>query len=187
MTSATDTLRKEHDTILRMLDAAEEVALQLDRGERVPPEVLAGLLEFFRLFADRCHHGKEEEMLFPILEKKGVPGTGGPLGVMLAEHQLGRALLERMAEAADAYESGGPEAGHCWSRAVRAYAVLLRGHIFKENEVLFVMAEGLLTDAEQALLAQGFEKVEEQRMGPGAHERLHALMDKLLGEIAAHS
>ena len=60
MDTATGVLRKEHDAILRMLDVTEEVARQLDRGARVAPETLAGLLEFFRLFADRCHHGKEE-------------------------------------------------------------------------------------------------------------------------------
>ena len=72
MAIATDVLRREHDAILRMLEVTELVAEQLDQGEKVKPETLDGLLEFFRLFADRCHHGKEEELLFPALERKGL-------------------------------------------------------------------------------------------------------------------
>jgi len=69
MTTATQILRNEHDAILSMLDATEEAARQLGAGEAVEPRVLDGLLEFFRLFADRCHHGKEEDLLFPKLEE----------------------------------------------------------------------------------------------------------------------
>src|SRR3989304_1422677 len=101
MTTATGVLRQEHDAILRMLEVAEAVARQLDRGENVPADTLAGLLEFFRLFADRCHHGKEEDLLFPLLEKKGLPRAGGPLGGMLGEHERGRPPVRRMGGAAD--------------------------------------------------------------------------------------
>src|SRR3990172_2858898 len=93
MDTATGILRQEHDAILRMLEVAEAVARQLDRGEDVPAETLAGLLECFRLFADRCHHGKEEDLLFPLLEKKGLPRAGGPIGVMLGGDEDGRALV----------------------------------------------------------------------------------------------
>ena len=185
MMTATDILRKEHEAILRMLDATEEVARRLDDGESVPQETLTGLLEFFRLFADRCHHGKEEDLLFPILEKKGVPRAGGPLSVMLADHEMGRSLIQKMAESADIY-GGSAEAGTCWARSARAYVVLLREHISIENDMLFVLAEALLTRTEQAALAQSFERMEEEKMGPGTHERLHSLMDGLTAEIASH-
>lgn len=183
MSTATSILRQEHDAILRMLDAAEEAARLLDLGQRVAPETLAGLLEFFRLFADRCHHGKEEDLLFPLLEKKGLPRDGGPIGVMLAEHDQGRALIRQMAEAADAYGSSATPAGRSWAAAARSYAALLREHINKENNVLFVMAENLLSATEQSELARAFEKAEEEKMGAGTHERLHALMEKLAADL----
>jgi hemerythrin-like domain-containing protein len=183
MNTATTILRKEHDAILRMLEVTEEAARRLDAGRPVAPETLAGLLEFFRLFADRCHHGKEEDLLFPLLEKKGLPRAGGPVGVMLYEHEEGRALIRGMAEAAEAYGGGDAAAARRWARAARGYVDLLRDHIAKENNVLFVMAENLLTPAEQADLASAFERVEEEKMGAGTHERLHALMDKLAAEI----
>ena len=183
MDNATEVLRKEHKGILKMLDVTEEVARRLDAAQQVAPEKLASLLEFFRLFADRCHHGKEEDLLFPLLQEKGMSRTSGPLGVMLAEHDQGRSLVKQMAEASEAYKTGATEAGNRWAEAGRRYCALLRGHIDKENNVLFVMAERMLSPGEQGELAEDFEKIEVERMGVGTHERLHAMMDKMVAEF----
>ena len=183
MENATEVLRKEHKGILKMLDVTEEVARRVDAGQQVAPEALANLLEFFRLFADRCHHGKEEDLLFPRLQERGMPRAGGPIGVMLAEHEEGRALVKQMAEAAEAYQAGKTEAASRWVAAAQGYCELLRGHIDKENNGLFVMAERMLSPEEQGELAEGFEKIEVEKMGAGTHERLHAMMAKLIKEI----
>lgn len=182
---ATAMLRQEHDSILRMLDATEKVARQLDRGQHVTPQTLTELLEFFHLFADRFHHAKEEELVFPLLEERGLPCGGGCLGVMLAEHEQGRSLVEQMAEAASAYSKGAAEAGRRWAEAAWHYAALLRNHINREETVLFVTAENLLTDSEQSALAHAFGELEEQKMDAGTHERMHALMDKLTAAVAS--
>lgn len=185
MAKATQVLRHEHEAVLKMLDASEEAARQFEAGGRVRPQVLVDLLEFFRVFADQCHHTKEEELLFPLLERKGIPREGGPVGVMLSEHEEGRALIREMAEATESYQKGGEGAAARWSRAARAYAQLLRAHIYKENNVLFVMAERILTPEEQSQLAESFEKLEVEKMGVGTHARLHAKMNKLVTALAA--
>lgn len=184
MNLATQVLRDEHDAILRMLDVTDESARRLDAGENVPAHVLNGLLEFLKLFADRCHHGKEEDLLFPLLEKKGLPRNGGPIGVMLHEHELGRKLIAEMSAAAEAYTTGDQGAGARWAQPARHYSALLREHIQKENNILFVMAERMLSEAEQQALKQSFDKVEVEKMGAGTHERLHALMDQLCTTMA---
>lgn len=183
MPTATEILRHEHDAILKMISATEEVARRLDRGTRVRPEILGNLLEFFRLFADRCHHGKEEALLFPLLESKGLPRQGGPIGVMLHEHDEGRGFIKQMAEAAEAYKTAPESAGPRWAEPARNYSALLRAHIDKENNILFRIAEQILSPDEQARLAEDFEKVEVEKMGAGTHERLHAMMDQLLTEV----
>jgi hemerythrin-like domain-containing protein len=187
MNNATETLRSEHDAILRMLDAAEQTARRIKAGAAVSPDTLAGLLEFFKVFADRCHHGKEEDLLFPLLESKGLPNAGGPIGVMLAEHTQGRELIRRMTEAAGRYRAGDRAAANDWASAAGDYAVLLRAHIQKENHVLFVMAERLLTREEQERLSADFEKLEIEKMGAGTHARLHRLMEELSAEICGCS
>jgi hemerythrin-like domain-containing protein len=183
MPTATEILRHEHEAILKMISATEEVARRLERGEPVRPEILENLLEFFRLFADRCHHGKEEDLLFPLLESKGLPRQGGPIGVMLHEHDEGRGFIKQMAEAAEAYKSAPESGGRRWAEPARHYCALLRAHIDKENNILFRMAEQILSPAEQARLAEDFEKAEVEKMGAGTHQRLHAMMDQLLAEV----
>jgi hemerythrin-like domain-containing protein len=185
MATATTILKQEHDAILRMLDVTEELADRLRRDDEVAPETLAEVNEFFQLFADRCHHAKEEEVFFPLLERKGIPREGGPIGVMLAEHERGRALIREMVESADAYGRGEQPAGRRWAEAARQYSDLLSQHILKENNVLFAMAEGVLSPAEHSALAAHFERLETETMGAGTHERLHRVMDRLVAEVLA--
>jgi hemerythrin-like domain-containing protein len=183
MTTATGILRDEHKAILKMLDATEETAGQIKKGIPVASETLSGLLEFLRLFADSCHHGKEEEHLFPLLEKKGMPRDAGPIGVMLREHDQGRGLIRKMVEASEALVAGRKGAGSRWADAALDYVALLRAHIDKENNILFVMADRLLSQSEQADLVAAFDKVEIVKLGAGTHERLHGLMDHLYAEV----
>jgi hemerythrin-like domain-containing protein len=92
-------------------------------------------------------------------------------------------LIREMGEAAAAYRKGEDGSGPRWARAGRDYARLLREHIDKENNVLFVMAERLLSSEEQDRLGKQFEAIELEKMGEGTHERLHAGMEELLGSI----
>lgn len=103
---------------------------------------------------------------------------------MLREHDQGRALIRQMVEAVEASKSGAGDAPARWAEAARAYTHLLRAHIAKENDILFVMAENMLSPEEQSHLAAEFEKLEVEKMGAGTHERLHASMVKLVGELA---
>jgi hemerythrin-like domain-containing protein len=185
MTTATQILRQEHEGILRMLEVAERVASQLERGERVPRETLANLLEFFQTFADKCHHAKEEGLLFPALEAKGILKSGGPIGIMLSEHTKGRALIQTLAELTSAYASDPRGAGQRWAQAARSYVYLLRGHIDKENNVLFKIAEGVLRPSEQTELSEQFEKLEVEKIGAGTHERLHGMISEMTMKKAA--
>jgi hemerythrin-like domain-containing protein len=166
---ATAQLRHEHEVFLRALVVLEGLGRGLEAGRPVDRDALAWLIEFFRTFTDRCHHGKEEQHLFPALERRGIPRDGGPIGVMLREHEHGRGLLRAMGQA-----DGGVVA-----EAIRGYAALLRAHIDKENGILFPLAERILGAAEQRALASAFDAVEHQVVGPGIHERLLAKLDEL--------
>jgi hemerythrin-like domain-containing protein len=179
MTTATDMLRNDHEFFLRTLETAEAVARQLDQGKPVDPATLAQFLEFFRLIIDRSHHGKEEDLLFPLLGSKGLPRNGGPVGVMLQEHDMGRALIRQMVEASDDFAAGKEGSGQRWAASARDYAALLRAHIQKENNILFVMAERILSDSEQAQLLALFQKIEGEKVDQPTRDRLYAAMEKL--------
>lgn len=173
-TTPTGRLREEHEVILRALALLERFGRALEAGEAVDREGLAWLQAFFGTFADRCHHGKEEQHLFPALERHGIPQEAGPIGVMLREHEEGRALVRAIAEGDDRQAA----------EAIRAYVALLRTHIDKENGVLFPMAEHVLPETEQRGLLRAFEAVEQAVAGPGVHERLLAELARLEGRGA---
>ena len=168
---ATDVLRDEHAGIERMLALVEVGAKRLQQGEQVPPELFRDATDFFRGFADACHHAKEEEQLFPSLEEHGVPREGGPVGVMLIEHDEGRAFVRAMSAAVEPYAAGDPAARTALVQNALGYVALLRQHIFKENQILFPMADQVFSPAEQSELYDAFDRIEHERTGPGEHEQ----------------
>ena len=179
----TEILMTEHRAIERILAVLETAAHRLDEGQRPRADLFREAVDFVRNFADRCHHGKEEENLFPRMEERGLPREGGPLTVMLAEHDQGRAHVRAIADAIDAYESGDESAARTIAENARGYLQLLRGHIMKEDNILFPMSDRVLTPDDQQELEQRFEQVETEVMGPGAHERYHRLLDRLEHEL----
>lgn len=185
MPSAIKMLREEHDTILDMLQALDAVALKVESGGPISPQSFTDLLDFFALFADRSHHGKEEDLLFPFLEKKEVPRSGGPIGCMLTEHDQGRAFLKAMRSSAEGCTNGIPAARHTWAQAARGYANLLRNHIWKENEILFQIADRLLSVEEQAQMAVQFEKAEAAKIDADTRTRLLHIVAQFTHERAA--
>jgi len=175
----TDILKNEHKAILLMLEVAESVSQKLEAGEKVPAEHLTQMVDFIRGFADKCHHAKEEDLLFPAMEKTGIPRQGGPIGVMLVEHTEGREFVRKMKEAAEKYAAGDKKAGVQFAENARQYAALLSQHIQKEDNILYPMADARLSPQTQAGLEKDFERVEEEVVGAGKHEEYHRLLEKL--------
>jgi hemerythrin-like domain-containing protein len=176
---ATDILKEEHRVIEQVLDCLEVMTNQANETGHL--DVASGRLaiDFFRRFADGCHHYKEEQGLFPALERKGFPRQGGPTGVMLGEHEEGRHHLAAMAAALDAAEADQADAVLRFSVAARAYLDLLREHIQKEDHCLFPMSDRALSATEQEQLLDSFRAVEHEEMGQGTHEQYLALADQL--------
>ena len=172
-------LKEEHQGILLMLRILEKVAAKLEAGEEVDLNHLERIVEFFRVFADKCHHGKEEDLLFPEMVKAGVPKERGPIGVMLAEHQQGRGFIRGMAEALDRRKKGDAKALPSYAENARNYIALLTQHINKEDNVLFPMGEKVLSRKTQEEMMEGFEKIEVERIGEGTHEEFHKLLHQL--------
>ena len=178
MKAATHQLKDEHEGVTLMLRILDEVSRRLDSESRLQQKHFDGILEFLKVFVDKCHHGKEEELLFPALVKVGIP-QDGPISVMLFEHEMGRKYIRVMADAFERYKLKDASAASAIVQNAQAYIELLTDHIDKENNILFVMADDRLTEKAQEELYDGFEKIEELRIGVGKHEEFHALLHKL--------
>jgi len=174
---STEELVRDHEVILGVLDGLEAHAEAVEGGGSLDVGYLRDAVAFSQGFVDRCHHGKEEHCLFPCLERRGVPREGGPIGVMLAEHEQGRQLVRRISEAADRYEAGQGKAAEVVG-LVREYVALLRAHIAKENQVLFPLGEAVLADSDDGEVGRCYDGVEHQQ-GRGEHQRLTQLAARL--------
>lgn len=182
---ATQQLKEEHAAVLIMLQVLERLVERLQNGDQTTEKDLPSIIEFLQGFVDRCHHGKEEEWLFPALEAAGIPRQGGPIGVMLHEHEAGRSSIRDMIKAQDQLET--EEGRTLLTEAAHNYIQLLTSHIAKENEVLFNMADQRLTAAEQEDLYEKFEQLELAIMGAGKHEEYHELLHRLMEEYGVKS
>jgi hemerythrin-like domain-containing protein len=173
----TDTLRHEHDIILLVLEAAEREA------NSASPDVdkVEQMLDFFRNFADKCHHMKEENQLFVRLAERGMPVEGGPIAVMLSEHEMGRQYLRDTTAAITQVRAGNAGGVESIQQNLGGYVELLRSHIAKENNILFPMADRFLAPDDQADLEREFERVEAEEIGEGVHEKYHHLAHELVG------
>ena len=79
----TEQLKEEHGGVKVMLGILGKICDRMESGKPVPVQHLEQILEFLMVFVDICHHGKEEEHLFPALKASGVPVEGGSIGRML--------------------------------------------------------------------------------------------------------
>lgn len=176
---ATDDLKSEHQGIELMLTILQTIAGKIGEGEQIGSGQLDSIMEFLSIFVDKCHHAKEEEFLFPALEAAGVPREGGPIGVLLGEHEQGRRLVARLKKAVTNYTSGDKTAAANVQVIVDEYVALLTQHIEKETNVLFAMADAKLDTAKDNELFEAFEQLEKERIGLGKHEEFHALLHRL--------
>ncbi len=178
----TETLMDEHEMILTVLDAAEQELHLMETTGRVRAERVEQMVDFFRNFADRCHHAKEEKLLFVRMEERGMPREAGPIGVMLYEHDLGRGYVRAVAEALSRAAQGDGEALQAIRQNLAAYIHLLRDHIYKEDHILYPMADQILLPDDQRWLEGEFERVEREEIGVGVHEKYHELAHRLAEE-----
>ncbi|MGA2404066.1 MAG: hemerythrin domain-containing protein [Syntrophobacteraceae bacterium] len=200
-------LKAEHEGILLMLDILERMSERIVAGKSVPTDHLKQVLDFLQVFVDKCHHGKEEKLLFAAMEEAGVPkeggpslrlgsplhaavsgnassprpifSEGGPLAVMLSEHDRGRQFIKEMKNLLHSSEKGEPGSLEVLTTPALQYVNLLRSHIWKENNVLFPMAEKAVTADKLNLIGEQFDRFEKEEIGQGTHETFHEMIDKL--------
>lgn len=165
-------LREEHDIITRALGILERQARSLDGGNPAARERIAALAEFIREFADRRHHGKEEDVLFAAMVDAGMPRHVGPIGMMLAEHDQGRGYVKAMESPDDRVAA----------KAARDYATLLSSHIQKENGILFPMAEEVLPPEVRERVAHRFAELEDAAGGAASRASWVARLEALAKE-----
>jgi hemerythrin-like domain-containing protein len=176
---ATEQLKKEHRAVLITLRILEQICQRLDAGVEVDVGHLEELVDFFRTFVDKCHHIKEEEMLFVAMKDSVDPTDGDRIGALIKDHVAGRNFIRELARAVERFKAGDLEAAEAVTHNARSYMTLLIQHIDIEDNVLYPMADARLSARKQEELFREFDRLEEEEIGPGRHEAFHEMIDRL--------
>jgi hemerythrin-like domain-containing protein len=176
-------LKDEHRMIERVLECLDLIAVNARQRQRLDAPLAREAMILLSSYADRCHHGKEEEVLFPLLEgRRGFSPGCGPTAVMRAEHQQGRMLLRGMSEAVASASAGDTRALGRFAQSAEEYASLMRAHIRKEENCLFPDIERVLSPDDHDNLLASYGLIG-NRMGSETHDQLeravHALADRM--------
>ncbi len=172
MKSAIEILINEHAAILISLNILDEICNRIMAGIDAPVEDIIWLINFQKVFADRNHHGKEEGIFYPALEKAGISIERSPIAVMLTDHDMGRGFVNQMLEDLNKTPLNKSE----FIKLAHGYIATLKWHIEKENNILYPMGDKFLSETKQKELSESFENFDINVMG---RENLAELRDKL--------
>ena len=175
MISATKNLENDHVNILRLIDVMDKMILVKSTNT----EHFEKAVNLIKSYADGLHHAKEENLLFPLMVKRGYSFEQGPIAVMLHDHAQGRDYVKGMTEGIADYKSGNESALSKIYENMRDYIILLRNHIAKENNVLFRMADNALSENDQQELLEEFTKVENKGVCGGVLKDCIAVIEVL--------
>jgi hemerythrin-like domain-containing protein len=176
---ATEILMQEHRLIEQVLDCLEDAAGRLEDGDDIDPGFFIDAAEFVAGFADGSHHRKEEDILFVAMTANDVPGDTGPVAVMLHEHEQGRQFTAGFRSAAEQMKTGDADASMDVIRNAFDYVNLLREHIIKEDNVLFPMADQVITGDDMVKVSKEFEAAVTEDENNGEIAKYQALAEKL--------
>jgi hemerythrin-like domain-containing protein len=176
---AIEVLMAEHRLIEQALGSLETYSMGVRAGAPVERDVVGEYAAFLRGFADNCHHGKEEDILFQRMLERGFPRDGGPLAVMYHEHELGRAHVRALTEIAARPGAVAAAEAQLFLTSAESYVPLLRQHILKEDRILYPMALQVLTGPELDVMSIQFEEFEARMRADGSYDRLQELAERL--------
>jgi len=149
-------LMAEHRVIERMLAVLEGQLDVIARTRSVDPLLIDAATDFIRTYADRCHHGKEEDILFRELDKKPLaPEHRAVMDELIAEHREGRRMVGELRSAAAAYEGGDGRELEAVLDRLEALAAFYPAHISKEDKAFFLPSMNYLgTEEREAMLEE---------------------------------
>lgn len=154
MKNITQILSDEHQTILKVIDAVLKECAELENGKDLQIEFFTKTIDFIKNYADKFHHAKEEDILFKAMLENIENLHCNPIPVMLHEHDEGREFVKGMEEGMT--ENNKEKI----IENARGYGMLLRDHIYKEDNVLYPMAEEALSDEQKEFVNQNYKEVE---------------------------
>ena len=166
----------EHRLIERMISIIQDVLAQIESTQKVDPVFVDTAVDFIRTYADRTHHGKEEDILFRDLSKRALSAKDQQvMKELIEDHVFARRTTKALVESNTRYRNGDKSALGDIADKLRTHAQFYPKHIEKEDKVFFPASRAYFTDEEdQAMLAEFWEF--DRRM---IHEKYRSVVEEL--------
>lgn len=166
----------EHRLIERMI-ALMRKELEKERREgMVDVEFVDSAVDFLKTYADKCHHGKEEDILFRALLQKQLTGEHSKMmHELLQDHALGRQTIAGLVDAKEDYVGGNTGAITKVAQHIQRLVELYPAHIDKEDNRFFIPSMGYFNDQERADMVKEMADFDKQLI----HERYKAIVKQL--------
>jgi hemerythrin-like domain-containing protein len=174
MSRAIDDLKNEHEAIMSALSIFDKIIAGINVNDNIMLKEITDILRFLHEFFDTCHFSKEEDILFPEMIDAGVSKDDSPIHTMLAEHDLGRQLIRKMADSITVFKDYGT-----FILSAKKYIELFRSHILQENNILFLIADNVLSKPRLDEIHNRFEEFEKSTIGKNKHEELNTILQEL--------
>ncbi len=147
----------EHRLIEKMVGLLEKEAESIASGNKVNIPLILDSVDFFRTYADKTHHGKEEDILFKWLAPKDLKEDHRKLmDDLVKEHIVARNTVKALAESARGCSDGVPGSSEEIHRLLKALVNLYPSHIKKEDRSFFIPVMGYFGDEEQKAMLERF-------------------------------
>jgi hemerythrin-like domain-containing protein len=145
----------EHRLIERMIRQIEVELIRIDQTDEVDVLFIDQAVDFIRTYADRCHHGKEEDILFRELNNKQLtPGQKRIMEELVEEHIIGRNTVAELVAARNRYASGDQTAFEEIRKGLSALVQFYPKHIDKEDKEFFIPVMDHFTGEEKDRMLQ---------------------------------
>ena len=173
-----DWLVAEHEMIERAMEVLKTNLDKVSSGKHNKIQT-ARAIDFLLEFGDKIHNIKEEKSLFPRMAERGAPTEGGPIGVMLLEHDLERKLLVKMQMALDTLNTASDDEKAVFVKEGLEYLTIRAEHIWKENDILYNMGRQILTEEDFAYLLKEFQNSDLQHYGDQASVKFATMLKEV--------
>ena len=166
----------EHRLIERMLAVIQDTLAQVKKTGTIDPLFIDIAVDFIRTYADRTHHGKEEDILFRDLNNKDLSDVDRRgMNQLIEDHLLGRRTTKALDEANKRYRNGDTAAFGDIVSCLHTLLDFYPRHIEREDKVFFPAARAYFSEAEdQAMLAE-FQDFDRKII----HEKYKSVVDNL--------
>ncbi|WP_027625422.1 hemerythrin domain-containing protein [Clostridium lundense] len=177
--NAIELMVEEHKNIKRMLKVIRRYCYKILKNENVDYKDFYKIIDFVRNYADKHHHGKEEDILFTLMDKQFNMIKSGPIMGMLIEHDLGRLYMHNLENALKELENGNEEAKLDIIANAVSYTDLLNRHIDKEDSTIYKFAERSLSEENKKELNEKSGEIERAAMDKNIQDKYLSLIQEL--------